>query len=230
MEFNIAFKVHDPRIKTDDYQQEENKMKHAMTRQDDNNQFILMLVDHYPKCFFEEGRLRRPLKQDIIIDIKKDTSFDVTPEKITAAVQWYQSHIGYDYNTIAGAKRIDLQGRDAGTVTEQEALAAKQRIDDFHKMRNEKTAAQGPVAVLNRMYTDGRISDDSVKKLDAPPLHKTKATAIAPEFAALYETLTAASSAVVGISDPTMRAVVVLATLDVVIQKCQQVRSGLTAG
>jgi sRNA-binding protein len=203
-------------------------MKHAMTRQDDYNQFILMLVDHYPKCFFEEGRLRRPLKQDIVTDIKKDTSFDVTPERITAAVQWYQSHIGYDYNTTAGAKRIDLQGRDAGTVTEQEALAAKQRIDDFHKMRNEKTAALGPVAVLNKMYTDHQISDDSVKKLDAPPLsHKTKATAIAPEFAALYETLTAASSAVINISDPTMRAVVVLATLDVVIKKCQQVRTEL---
>jgi sRNA-binding protein len=108
-------------------------MKQAMTLQGENNEFIHLLAIHYPKCFFEEPRLRRPLSKNVIADIKKDTGFDVTPERITPAVEWYMSHIGYDHAlAVAGSKRIDLNGREVGTVTEQEALAAQQRIDEFH--------------------------------------------------------------------------------------------------
>ena len=88
-------------------------------------------------------------------------------------------------------------------------LAAEQRIGEINQKRNERAArAQSPVDVLGAMHTSGRISDDAVRKLDATP--RSKPMAVAPEFAPLYETLTAANAAVVGISDPTIRAVVAL--------------------
>jgi sRNA-binding protein len=194
-----------------------------------NEQVIRMLCEQYPKCFFEENRQRRPLKQDITADIIKDNSLEVSPELITAAVDWYKSNIGYEgfAMSIPGAKRINLDGEAVGTVTEQEAIAAQQRIDDFHKDKNERTAALGPVKVLNQMHDRGQISDCGVKKLDAPQpptITKTKATAIAPEFAALYEILNAANVSVIG-SDPTMRAIVAKMLLNKVIKKFQQVES-----
>jgi sRNA-binding protein len=190
-----------------------------MTRQDDYNEFIHLLCKQYPKCFFDEPRMRRPLKQNIVADIKNDKDFDVTPEKIQPAVDWYMSHVGYDYATVAGAKRIDLDGNAAGTVTEPEALAALQRLDEFRKKKAEVT---NPVRTLIDDY-------GVIRKLETPPmLHRSKAAAIAPEFATLYETLTAANAAVTGISDPAMRAVVAKTLLDMVINKAEHVRTELT--
>jgi len=206
-------------------------MKHPIegyrpTREDSEN-VLRTLCDSYPKCFFEDPKQRRPLKPDIAADIIADPEFKVLPVMITAAIDWYMSHVGYRYATsFAGSKRIDLDGREVGTVTEQEALAAKQRIGEINQKRNERAAqAQSPVNVLGAMHASGRISDDAVRKLDTTP--RSKPMAVAPEFASLYETLTAANAAVVGISDPTMRAVVAKVLLDEVIRKCQLMRSEL---
>jgi sRNA-binding protein len=197
-----------------------------------NEQIIRMLCEHYPKCFFEDSRQRRPLKQKIVTDIISDQDLDVSPELITAAVDWYKSNIGYEgfAMSIPGAKRIDLNGNEVGTVTEQEALAAQQRLDDFHREKN----AQSPVRVVRETQPHpSGLPDPVVRKLDTPaavPAPRSKAApaaAAAPEFAPLYETLANANAAVVGISDPTMRAVVVRATLDVVSKKLEQVRSEL---
>jgi sRNA-binding protein len=198
----------------------------------DSENVIRMLCDSYPRCFSE--RQRRPLKQNITADIIRDKDFAVAPEMITAAVEWYESHISYDYAmSIAGSKRFDLDGHEVGTVTEQEALCAKQKIDEFNKKRTEQRTALSPVRVLGEMHANGQISDCAVKKLDATPMtlsptprSKTAAPA-APEFAQLYETLAGANAAVVGISDPELRAAVAKTSLDVVIKKFQQVRSEL---
>jgi hypothetical protein len=83
------------------------------------------------------------------------------------------------------------------------------------------------------MYADHQISDDAVKKLDAPPLPRESkptvppaATVVpAPEFAKLYEILADANAVVVGISDSVMRDAIAKTLLDVVIQKFQRVRT-----
>jgi sRNA-binding protein len=178
-----------------------------------------MLCRSFPKCFFEDPKQRRPLKHNIAADIIEDPDFQVSPAMITAALEWYTNHVGYDYVTLAGSKRIDLDGREVGTVTEQEFLAAKHRINDYNHRRNE-LARINPVKVLSDMHASGKISDDAVKKLDATPRGKT--VGVAAEFAPLYETLTAANAAVVGISDPSMRSAVAKVLLDEVIKKCQQ--------
>jgi len=159
------------------------------------------------------------LKQNIVADLVKDPDFDVAPELIESAVNWYKSHIGYDYavSTI-GSKRIDLNGREVGTVTEAEARAARQGISD------KGSAIANRVAPVREMHASNQIPDRAIKKLDAPPLSVRPK---APEFAPLYDILGTANAAVVGIDDPVMRAAVARASLDVIIKKFQQVRSEL---
>jgi sRNA-binding protein len=195
---------------------------------EESEQIIFMLCKHYPGCFFEKHR--RPLKKNITTDIIRDQGFDVSPEAITAAVSWYMTNFSYEQTLIAGAKRVDLEGNEVGTVTEPEAIAAQQRMTEINKKRNEQAKEAGPVRVLSQMYADGKISDDTVKKLDAPPVppkNKTAHTAPAPEFVPLYEVLANANTVIININDPTMRTAVLKTLLDLVITKFQQVRKEL---
>jgi hypothetical protein len=57
----------------------------------DNERVIRMLCEHYPKCFSEEPKQRRPLKPDIAADIVRDDDFAVAPEMITAADRGLQA-------------------------------------------------------------------------------------------------------------------------------------------
>jgi hypothetical protein len=190
---------------------------------DEHEQVIHMLCDHYPKCFFEDPRKRLPLKKNIAADIVKDSNFQVDPDRITGAIEWYRSHISYDYALTAGVKRLDLSGAAVGTVTEAEAAIAKQAVYD------KGIAIKGSIIKnpISRMHGTGQISDDVLKKVDAPMLPRTKAPTIAPELAPLYEVLGNANTAVLPIGDPTMRAAVLKTLLDVVIATFQQIRHEL---
>ena len=109
-------------------------------------------------------------------------------------------------------------------MTEAEATAARQAIAEKGTTIN---TAKNPIRTLNQMYTTGKISDDGLRKVDAPMLPRTKAATIAPELAPLYEVLGNANTAVASISDPTMRAAVLKTLLDVVITAFQQARKEL---
>jgi sRNA-binding protein len=220
-------------------------MKHTAmttTRQfsrEDKENVVRMLVKNYPKCFFENPRQRRPLKNNIAADIIADKILEVSDDLIASAVDWYRSNIGISYAMSApGATRIDLNGDVAGKVTPAETLEAQKIVNEFHAKKNAE--ANNPIRTLNNMYANGRIPDDIVKKQDAPMDRKgigmdatvvptrTKAAAIAPEFASIYETLAIANNAVNGISDPTIRLAVAKATLEEVV-KAAMVRDELAA-
>jgi sRNA-binding protein len=81
---------------------------------DEREEFIQYLADKFPKCFFDEPSHRRPLKQKVL-----------DREKLTQALDWYQNHFVYRYGLIAGAEKIDLDGKKAGVVTEAEQRAAR---------------------------------------------------------------------------------------------------------
>jgi len=199
-------------------------LNHRYTR-DDNEAVIGMLCAHFPKTFFENPRQRRPLKKNIVSDIIKDESFDVAPEAIDAAVGWYESNIGMDYAmAVVGAQRIDLNGKEVERITEAEAAIARQNVATKGKAIERR---RSPIEVLHKMHADGLVTDCGVKKMDAIPTTRTKSVSIAPEFAALYETLAAANSAVIGVSDPVIRLAVARAVIDEVIRKAEQVKQEL---
>ena len=93
---------------------------------DDRERALEVLYETYPKTFFSNPRLRRPLKHAILHDIKADLAARPDSElkfyDIEAAVGWYCSHVGYHkVCSTAGTPRIDLKGDRAGTVTAKEA-------------------------------------------------------------------------------------------------------------
>jgi len=173
-----------------------------------------MLAERYPRCFFVNPRLRQPLKKKIEADLQKDGF--ATPELISASVDWYKSHIGYQYRLETGAKRLDLEGKETGTVTESEYHAAQKKILEI----KEKMGSLNPIRTMSNLVTARRIPEDQLKKIDAPMSRPT----IKPELTPLYEAILAANSAMsapMGNSD--VRAAVTAAVIGVVIAEAQRI-------
>jgi sRNA-binding protein len=178
---------------------------------------LLMLAERYPRCFFVNPRLRQPLKKNIEADLQKDGF--ATPDLISASVDWYKSHISYQYNLETGAKRLDLDGKEAGTVTELEQRAARMEIVEINERRAER-AHLNPIRTTSNLVTARRISEDQLKKIDAPMTKQT----MQPELTPLYEAVLAANSAMsapMGNSD--VRAAVTAAVIGVVIAEAQRI-------
>jgi sRNA-binding protein len=89
---------------------------------------IRQLANNYPKCFFEDPRQRRPLKKSIAVDLQND-GFPAAYELIVSAIDWYMKNFSNQYALATGAKRIALDGKEVGTVTEQEHLNAQKKIE-----------------------------------------------------------------------------------------------------
>jgi hypothetical protein len=65
---------------------------------DERDRAVELLCEIYPKAFFANARLRRPLKHDILKDIEADLTAHPDSElkfhDIADAVDWYCSHVG----------------------------------------------------------------------------------------------------------------------------------------
>ena len=130
------------------------------------DEYVEYLATKYPKCFFVDPRMRRPLKKTIVDDLRKERVLD--DEKVEAATSFYMNHFGYQYQLRAGAERIDLDGSKVGVVTEQEQIGAEKKVREDKKRLNERGDIGLPVAVLNQLHAAGRIPTDALSKLTAP--------------------------------------------------------------
>jgi sRNA-binding protein len=205
---------------------------------EETEEVIRMLADKYPKCFFADPRQRRPLKKNLLADLQGD-GFPAAYELLSAALEWYQSHFSYRYALEAGAKRVDLTGKEVSTVTEQEHLAAQKKNKDDHQKLVEKNALNS-IKTNTSLYAAGRITDDQLRKVDAPPMSAAKPPkAAAPpvldhpvrssELAKLYAALDAADKVMTGDADPDLRIALGCAALGVVIKEAQRIIAA-TAG
>ena len=118
---------------------------------------IAALARCYPACFFENPKLRRPLKNDILDDPYAEEA-PFTREEKAAAVDWYKSHFAYQYALQAGAKRVDLIGREAGTVT-----MAEQRSAEFY-IAKRKQEMQAREALPAFVQTPVRVVGDDASR------------------------------------------------------------------
>jgi ProP effector len=89
----------------------------------ERDEAIGYLAAKFPKCFFENPAHRRPLKHSIVLDLEKESGLD--REKLVQVLDWYESHFVYRRGMIAGAERVDLDGKKAGTVTPAEQREAR---------------------------------------------------------------------------------------------------------
>lgn len=177
---------------------------------------IRLLADRYPKCFFENPQQRKPLKKNIMVDLQND-GVSVASDLLTAALNWYTSHFGYQYTLQAGIKRVDLNGKEVGIVTELEHRAAQIKIKTDKQKRNDA------VATLHTLHAQGRIPTDHIRKLDAPPIAKEappmKAKS-APALERVDEALDAARALLAKNRDA-LRTAMAVAALGVVIKETQ---------
>jgi sRNA-binding protein len=204
-------------------------MSYRPTREESEH-VIRKLANDYPKCFFEDPKQRQPLKKTILADLEKD-GFPAAHELLEAALDWYQSHFAYQYALQAGTSRIDLQGKKVSSVTEQEHRNAKKRIEE-DKQRHAAKDIGSSTRTLASLHGAGRIPDDQLKKLDAPPMPVTQKKPVmetpepAAELARLYEALNAANTTLAAVSDPTLRSAMAAAALGIVVKEAQRVVAG----
>jgi sRNA-binding protein len=147
---------------------------------DDLARAIEALSEIYPRTFFVNGRLRQPLKHDIVQDIKADIADDPNSElrfyNIDETVAWYCTHVGYHKAcSFAGTPRLDLNGNRAGTVTEAEARAegqkaaagfeiieARKRIGNNREPSVSTAPAVVNISVLKSLRVNTNMTDDEL--------------------------------------------------------------------
>ena len=131
------------------------------------------LVEHlaatYPKTFFTEKSLKRPLKKNILADLEKDRVLD--DEQREAAVSFYTKDWNYEWTLLAGAKRINLSGEEVGVVTELEAREAQNRVRaQKEEHRRALASRHSPAEHARSLLADGKIPTDLLSKINAVPL------------------------------------------------------------
>jgi len=197
---------------------------------DETEDVIQQLADRYPKTFFLVPQQRKPLKKNIVTDLQRDGA-PFAHELLSSAVDWYQSHFGYLYALQAGARRVDLDGKEVGTVTEQEAGRAQLQVKEDKRKASEKTQA---LAAIQSLHRQGRIPDDVLKQLDAPPRPrdvpmKPKPQPVPDRLARVREALRAADTLMIEGCDA-LRVAMAAAALGVVIKETKQVIDSLEPG
>jgi hypothetical protein len=130
------------------------------TTMQDHNEVIAILAELYPRTFFVDPRLRRPIKVNISAEIDRRNEPELNGYNVGAAVDWYTGHYGYGKSIIAGSPRLDLDGKQAGTVTEAEANSAEQRIAQI----NAEKQRRGEFPPPTRPRTPMTYATSSVKR------------------------------------------------------------------
>src|SRR5262245_42695707 len=89
---------------------------------------VEFLASQWPACFTADPRERRPLKVGIHADLVTAAGGALSWREISGALRWYVHAGGYLYRMRAGAERIGLDGKPAGSVTAEEAEDARAKL------------------------------------------------------------------------------------------------------
>jgi len=110
------------------------------------NSMIALLCETYPKTFFLYERRRVPLKLGIRNDIMRAMGSGIDPAQASAAVGWalrmYCSNSFYLDKIRTGAKRIDLDGKEVGCVSAEQAKGATALVAARRAKRRAKAKAK----------------------------------------------------------------------------------------
>ena len=86
---------------------------------------IGLLAEKWPCCFSIPESRRRPLKLGIREDVLAALDGTIPAAKVSAALRWYVSSPEYQRRLVQGAWRVDLNGRPAGTVSQEDEAHAR---------------------------------------------------------------------------------------------------------
>lgn len=116
----------------------ENKPASKNKNRNANIAAINLMCETYPKTFNREQV--RPLKIGIQEDLLADEK--ISKGKIKRALASYVRAPAYYRSLQTGVQRVDLNGEDAGEVTEQEAEHAKTMLKKIRDERNARVKEQ----------------------------------------------------------------------------------------
>ena len=88
-------------------------------------QLVSELSELWPQCFSVYERRRKPLKVGVRDDL---VAYGYDVRVIGAALRYYTASSGYLYTLKPGAMRVDLDGKPAGVVGDNEAAFAKEQL------------------------------------------------------------------------------------------------------
>jgi sRNA-binding protein len=175
---------------------------------------IRMLAERYPKCCFEDPKMRRPLKKDILADLQRE---GLLAPSFRSAVGWYQGNFGYQYMLQAGNKRIDLDGKEVDTVTEQEQRDAEKYIAERKRVQREN---HSNLAIP--MTTPLHKANDTLRRATAPhTATRTTTMDVDSPLARLMALVEGVDRALTDTADPALRAAFGLAGLKAVAAEVQ---------
>jgi sRNA-binding protein len=185
-----------------------------ITNRTESEDTIHMLAERFPKCFSEDPRMRRPLKKDILVDLQRE---GLLAPSFRSAVGWYQGNFGYQYALQAGAKRIDLDGKEVDTVTEQEQRDAEKYIAERKRMQRENHQNLA-IPVTTSLHK----TNDTVRR--ATPSHAAARTTTMDVDSPLHRLMALVEGvdrALTDTADPALRAAFGLAGLKAVAAEVQ---------
>lgn len=105
------------------------------TKRDVGNAAVAALAARFPFCFFIHEAHRQPLKIGIRADVVAGIGAAMTRSEVASALRHYTGSIGYLRATLAGSKRIDLDGKVAGVVTPEEEASAREKMREWAARR-----------------------------------------------------------------------------------------------
>jgi sRNA-binding protein len=111
---------------------------------------IAELARLYPRAFFTDPSRMRPLTigvKEMLLCEWKDA-----PDALGVALRYYTGGTSYLKVMIAGASRVDLQGRKAGLVTARHAKMARRRLAENDQAPSRGAAVSDvarPLAAIN---------------------------------------------------------------------------------
>ena len=109
---------------------------------------IELLCGRFPRTFSRRGP--QPLKVGVYSDVLAALGEAVRPRDLQSALRAYTSNAGYLRVLVAGACRIDLDGKPAGTVTAEDEKAAKAKLAEFKKGASPRAQVPPPEAPVMR--------------------------------------------------------------------------------
>jgi sRNA-binding protein len=167
----------------------------------------------YPKCFFTDPYQKRPLKKNIILDLQNDSMKErLDDERLNSVLAFYMRDWNYEYKLLAGAKRIDLDGNEVGTVTETEAREARERV----RVARAERKAREEMAV-KQQEKNIRVVTLPSQPAVPPPVPTPVPTTTPEPMARLSKLMGNIERINTGTADPVLRDALTVAALQVLI-------------
>lgn len=108
-----------------------------------SKEIIAFLAQKFPKCFILEGECR-PLKIGLFQDLAEALKDEprVSKTQLRHALRQYTANWRYLHASKVGAVRVDLEGNDAGVLTQEHIDHASQQLQDSKAKAAERRAAE----------------------------------------------------------------------------------------